>query len=400
MTSTPPLPASGEQQRPPLFRRIARPLVAGIATLSILGGAVACGTADGATSAGSTASSSSTGTSSTADAVTAAADGSNTAEVVAAAEAFMATLTDDQLATLQYDYSDTEAKSNWSNLPEGMIQRNGVAMGDLTEEQETAALALLEAMLSEDGYQQVLDTMAADDYLAEQSGQSSTNSSGSGPGGGPDWSSDNYFFAFFGTPATDSEFMIQFGGHHLAINANYAGDTVTLTPEFVGIEPQVYEAEDGTSVETLASMKSAVFGVLSSLSADELATAELPQLYDDVVMGAGADGATYPEDGGVLVSDLTQEQQDLVTAAIREWVGDIDEDVAEQIVAEYVAAYDETYLSWAGSTDPESEDAYFRISGPEVWMEYVHQAGIGFSGTHIHTVYRDKTADYGAESAA
>ncbi|MDN4610435.1 DUF3500 domain-containing protein [Arthrobacter burdickii] len=306
-----------------------------------------------------------------------------------AAAAFTATLTEGQITTLSFDYTDTAAKSNWSNLPEGLVQRSGLAMGDLTDEQREAALALLQAMLSEEGYQQVLDTFAADDVLG-----SGTLSGGTGPQ--LDWSSDNYFFAFFGDPTADSQFMVQFGGHHLALNIDYSDGAVTMTPEFVGIEPQTWTDESGTTIEPLGALKDSVFAVLGSLSAEELTTSELPQIYDDVVMGAGADADAFPEDGGVLVSDLTQEQQDLVTAAIEEWVGDIDEAVAAEITASYVAAYDETYISWSGSTDPESEDAYFRISGPQVWIEYVHQAGIGGSDIHLHTVYRDKTSAYGA----
>ncbi|MGY1643407.1 DUF3500 domain-containing protein [Geodermatophilus sp. SYSU D00703] len=385
MTPTPVPPTPAEDRRRPLVGRFSRPLVGGLAALALLGTAVACGTSEDSTTSAST-------SSVPTEVTIAAAEDSNTAEVVAAAEAFLATLSDDQLDTLLYDYSDADAKSTWSNLPEGMVQRNGLAMGDLTDEQRTAALAVLEAALSDEGYQQVLDMMAADDVLAE------SGDSGGGPGGGLDWSSDNYFIAFFGRPATDSAFLLQFGGHHLALNVDYAGDTVTITPEFVGIEPQTWTADDGTAMEPLGSMKDAVSAVLGSLSDDQLATAELDSIYDDVVMGAGQDGASYPDDGGVLVSDLSQEQQELVTAAIREWVGDVDEQVADEIVAEYVAAYDETYVSWSGSTDSESEDAYFRISGPRVWIEYVHQSGIGFSGIHLHTVYRDKATDYGSDA--
>ncbi|MGY1620819.1 DUF3500 domain-containing protein [Geodermatophilus sp. SYSU D00965] len=387
MTTTPAPPTPADERRP-LLGRFTRPLVGSLAALALLGTAVACGTAEDTTASTSTTSTSSGSTSP--EVTTAAAEGSPTAEVVAAAEAFTATLSDDQLDTLLYDYADSDAKSNWSNLPEGMVQRNGLAMGDLTDEQRTAALAVLQAVLSDEGYQQVLEMMAADDVLA------ASGSSGGGPGGGLDWSSDNYFIAFFGRPATDSAFMVQFGGHHLAVDVDYAGDTVAITPEFVGIEPQTWQTDDGTTLEPLGSMKDSVFAALSGLSEDQLATAELDQLYDDVVMGAGQDGASYPDDGGVLVSDLSQRQQDLVTAAIREWVGDVDEEVADQVVAEYVAAYDQTYVSWSGSTDSDGEDAYFRISGPRVWIEYVHQSGIGFDGVHLHTVYRDKATDYGS----
>lgn len=409
MTNTDTCTRTDASGRVPLVRRLARPFVGSLAVLTLAGSLVACGTSDTDTAATSSASSTvatqttvedtsadtSTDTTSSSSAEATDATTASTEEVVEAANAFLATLTDDQLETVMYDYSDDDAKTNWSNLPEGMIQRNGLAMGDLTDEQKTAALAVLQAMLSDEGYEQVLEMMAADDVLAAQS----TNGGG-GAGGGLDWSSDNYYLALFGEPTADGSFMVQFGGHHLALDVDYSAGAITMTPEFVGIEPQTWTTDDGTTVEPLAEMKSSVFAVLSSLSDDQLADSELSMIYDDVVMGPGQDSGDFPDDGGVLVSSLSQEQQDLVTAAIREWVGDIDEDVAEEIVAEYVAAYDDTYVSWSGSTDSESEDAYFRISGPEVWIEYVHQAGVGFDGVHIHTVFRDTTSDYGSELEA
>lgn len=361
--------------------RMLRPLIAGAAALALVGSLAAC-----ATTTTDTSTSSDTTTTVTVDAASA---DSNTAEVVAAAEAFLATLDDDQIAELSYDYSDTADKENWSNLPEGQVSRGGLAVGDMTDEQYDALLVLLQAMLSDDGYQQVLDTMGADDVLGASQG-------GGGGGGGLSWSSDLYFLSFFGTPSTDSAFAIQFGGHHLALLLDYQGDTVTMTPEFLGVEPQEYTSDDGETVETMANQKEAVFALLGALTDEELAAAELDAIYDDVVMGPGADDGDYPSETGVLVSDLTQEQQDLVTAAITAWVGVADESVSDAIVAEYVAQYDETYVMWSGSTDSDSTDAYFRISGPQVWIEYVHQNGVGFAGIHLHSVYRDKLTDYGA----
>ncbi|WP_460945600.1 DUF3500 domain-containing protein [Okibacterium endophyticum] len=360
-----------------------RPVIGAVACITLVG--ILTGCAIGAETATSSTSSSSSSEDTTTAATEASSD-SNTEEVTAAAKAFLATLDDTQLDAVSYDYSDDDAKSNWSNLPEGSVQRNGLSIGEMTDEQHNALLSLLQAMLSDDGYQQVLEIMEADDVLAESGG------------GGLGWSSDNYYIAFFGEPSTASAYLIQFGGHHLALNIDYSGDTVTMTPEFVGVEPRTWTRDDGTAVEPLGEMQDAVFSLLGGLTEDQLSQSELSAIYDDVVMGAGNDDEAYPDDGGLLVSELPQEQQDQVTEAIRQWVGDLDEDVAEQIIAAYVSEYDQTSLSWSGSTDADAEGAYFRISGPSVWIEYVNQSGVGFDDVHIHTVYRDKTSDYGTVS--
>ena len=43
-----------------------------------------------------------------------------------------------------------------------------------------------------------------------------------GRGGGPAFGEDEYYLAFLGTPSTTTPWMLQFGGHHLAINLTMA----------------------------------------------------------------------------------------------------------------------------------------------------------------------------------
>lgn len=333
--------------------------------------------------------------------------GDLTAAVQEAAAAFVATLDADQLAMVTYDYDDSEAKSVWSNLPVGSAgstnatssngssdsgqgggmgtARNGLAVGDMTEEQEAAALAVVETIMSEQGYQQVLDIMAADDILA---------ASGNNIG----WSSDYYFLAFFGDPTTTDTFFIQFGGHHLAINADFQGEAVSIVPEFIGVEPISYTNEAGETVEALSGETTSIQALYDSLSADELAAAQLSTTWADLAKGAGEDATDYPSDTteGLLVSDLTADQQALVTEIITQWAGDLDEATSAELIAQYATEYSETYVAWSVTTDLTSGEAFFRVSGPGVWIEYSQQPGIGTDGWHIHTVYRDKVADYNA----
>ncbi|MEZ5374641.1 MAG: DUF3500 domain-containing protein [Microthrixaceae bacterium] len=95
----------------------------------------------------------------------------NTDEVVAAAEALMATLSDDELASLQFEFGDASLASTWSNLPAcGDSARPGIAYGDLSEDQLAAALAVSEAALSDEGYLEYTQIIAADDVLGADGG--------------------------------------------------------------------------------------------------------------------------------------------------------------------------------------------------------------------------------------
>ncbi|WP_106140017.1 DUF3500 domain-containing protein [Spirosoma oryzae] len=56
---------------------------------------------------------------------------------------------------------------------------------------------------------------------------------------------------------------------------------------------------------------------------------------------------------------------------------------------------DNTYITYSGSTVLNTRGDYVRIDGPLVWIEWTAQGGIVFSASHSHSVWRDKTSDYG-----
>ncbi|MEY4576379.1 MAG: hypothetical protein RL701_1082, partial [Pseudomonadota bacterium] len=46
--------------------------------------------------------------------------------------------------------------------------------------------------------------------------------------------------------------------------------------------------------------------------------------------------------------------------------------------------------------DVDLDKTYMRIDGPRAWIEVSCQAGVVIQGqTHYHTIFRDKTYDYG-----
>ena len=65
-----------------------------------------------------------------------------------------------------------------------------------------------------------------------------------------------------------------------------------------------------------------------------------------------------------------------------------------------IAGLAETWFAWSGPTTAGSA-SYFRIQGPTLLIEYSPQRmrGGGLDPTHIHTIYRDPTNDYGGRLA-
>src|SRR5262245_56062431 len=76
---------------------------------------------------------------------------SATAKAVAAANAFLTSLDAAERAKAAYPFNSPQ-KTNWSNLPSGIYQRNSLRLGDLGPEKRAAALGLVAAVLSADGY--------------------------------------------------------------------------------------------------------------------------------------------------------------------------------------------------------------------------------------------------------
>ncbi len=165
-----------------------------------------------------------------------------TARVVSAANAFLATLDAQQRPKVVFAFDDAQQRLRWSNLPVTMVARNGLNFSQMNAAQRSAANALLAAALSPSGLQKVQDIMGGDEVLKTQGG---------GRGGAPIFGGDLYYFSILGTPSAMQPWMLQFGGHHLALNLTVAGAQGVLTPSLIGVQPGVY-TRDGKTVRPLA----------------------------------------------------------------------------------------------------------------------------------------------------
>jgi hypothetical protein len=333
---------------------------------------------------GDCAASSATPTAGPASAVPAVADQQTVADAVAATQAFLDTL--DSTDGVVFDYADLDAKRcSWSNFPDGAFSgRQGALLGDLTDEQRTAAMAAVQSVMTAAGYTYVQEMMGGDDALAAAGG------------GGASFGSDNYHLALYGDPSTDTPWTLQFGGHHLVLHVSIGGDgTLSVSPYFKGAQPVSYEGDSGT-VEPMAGVSEDFFGLFESMDEDTLALAELAGSYDDLLMGPGTDTG-FPEAEGVAYTDLSADQQQLVQDVIADYVADYAPELSQPLLDLYTSQLDEVRVGWSASIDRD-QPAYLRIDGPRVWIEWVNTGNPGESGIHYHTIYRDKLLDYGTGS--
>ena len=300
-------------------------------------------------------------------------------DAAAKAQAFLATLSDEQKDAVQYDFTELDTKRcSWSNFPDGLFDgRLGVKLGDLSDEQKAAAYAAVESVMSPEGFTQVRNQILGDDKLAEEGG----------PG---NMGEDYYHLVFFGTPAADQPWTLQFGGHHLAVHVSSGPGVLSVSPHFSGSQPISFESE-GETIRPMGQETDDMFGLFTALDETQTTAATLSGTYDDIVMGPGVD-ADYPAQEGLVYTELNATQQGLVRDLIAGWVSDHAPALAQPLLDLYSSQLDQTTIAFSGETDPDTAPAYFRIDGPRVWIEWISTDAAGF---HYHTVYRDKAVDYG-----
>ena len=304
--------------------------------------------------------------------------------LVAAADAFLATLSEGERAKGTFGFTSSQ-RTGWSNLPTGIFQRNGLRLGDLTARQREAALALVAAALSREGYQKVTDIMNGDEVLKNAGG----GRTGGRQGGGIRFGLDEYYIALLGTPSAASPWMIQFGGHHLAINVTVVGPNSVLTPSLPATQPAKYIL-NGQTIRPLGDENDKAFALMATLSSEQQKQAILNYRVSDLVLGPGHDGKVIQPEG-IPASALSASQQAMLLDLAHEWVGILNDRAAAAKMAEIKAALPRTYFAWSGATQ-NGGLAYYRIQGPTVIIEYAPQQG---DLDHIHTIYRDPTNDYG-----
>ena len=225
-----------------------------------------------------------------------------------AADAFLATLSEKQRATAQIELTPQLAV-RWTNFPGGSNVRNGVFFRDLKPEQVEAALKVARIALGEEGFSRYQEVRAADDAFAKgrggrgpggpdqkkAGGDPAKKKAGGvakkkGGGGGMNFGAMNYMIAFLGKPSKTTPWILQLGGHHLAINIYYKGAAGAATPYHVAAQPTVWKDDQGKTHEPLAPMRESLHGLLHSLTPEQSKQAKLEARFNDVYVGPGKDG--------------------------------------------------------------------------------------------------------------
>ena len=271
----------------------------------------------------------------------------------------------------------------WSNFPVSDVPRPGLTLGSLNAAQKIAATHMLQVVLSPKGYQKVLEIMGSDQALSEQGNPFAAGTA-------------TYTLGVFGHPSVTTPWMLQYGGHHLALNITIAGEHGVITPTLTGAQPAIYTS-NGKTVRALAEENDRAFALLNALDEPQRNQALLNYRVGDLVLGPGQAGKTIQPEG-LKVTAMNESQKTMLLALISEWVSIVNDAYATPRMAEIKAGLDDTWFAWSGPTTHEPNrngSAYYRIQGPKLVIEFSPQGVGGDPTNHVHTMYRDPTNDYG-----
>ena len=197
-------------------------------------------------------------------------------------------------------------------------------------------------------------------------------------------------------------------------------------------------APTGTVAGTVApieAQRAAAYALTQALQADSnvASKALLSESFDDVTMGinassSGNNDTNYPFNSatetaqlyptgttgrGVLYTKLNANEKKLAREAVLAWLHTQRYPIVSALSAAYLAGMDQTYVAMSNglggtvdfgpnpnlaATPGNAEGSYLRIDGPRLWIEAIVQQAVAFRAenwVHYHTLWRDKTADYG-----
>ena len=319
--------------------------------------------------------------------------GVSTEPVRNAAEKFISTLTNVQLARTLFTVDDVQWRK-WMN--QHYYVRAGISLQEMTEGQRDAAFGLMRASLSVRGFELTRNIMRLNETLAELAAD---------PVFLGEWL---YFISILGRPSATEPWGWQFSGHHAIINYFVLGDQVVMTPLFLGSEPVraasgkykgvvVLQQEQNDGLEMLRALPDAQ-RQQTILSFSKTGNNNLTEAFkDNVVLDyAGLRANELPDPARRRLRDL-----------IHLYVSNMDEGHARVKMDEVDRHIENTWFAWIGGTQADSA-FYYRVHSPVILIEFDHQRPANLAKfakdprkptqQHIHCVVRTPNGnDYGKD---
>jgi hypothetical protein len=311
------------------------------------------------------------------------------------AAAFLTSLTPEQRTKASFAITNSEELTRWNFVPTNQFPRNGLALREMTDAQRERAQDLLRASLSQRGYLTASAIIDLENVLHEIEG-------GRGRGAQPGWPYRDpltYFFSVFGDPTGKTTWGYRIEGHHLSLHFVVKAGTlqVASSPTFLGSNPGEVRQGPKTGLRVLGQQEDAARALLDALTPEQKTAVLIGEMPPGEIVTRTAAVVTALEPPGLLASNMSAAQRDLLVKLIDVFAGLMPDDIAADRMAKLRAAgVEKIAFAWAGSFE-KGQRHHFRLQGPTFLVEHNNTQN---NGNHIHSVWRDFNGDFGRDLLA
>jgi hypothetical protein len=298
-----------------------------------------------------------------------------------AAQSFLASLSGDQRTKALFPV-DSPERLNWDYRPR---QRDGLPLLEMDSSQQRLAFALLLSGLGRQSQSKAMNIMALENILG-------TMEAGRGR---HRRDPDLYFLTVFGEPSDRMPWGWRFEGHHLSLNYLITdGKRIGPTPSFFGANPARVPEGRMAGLRVLAPEEDLARTLLNALTPDQRFRVIIaPEAPPDIITGSEP-RVKIDAPSGLPFSELTDEQQGILSDLVFEYVARTPEDVAD-IRMDRIEKEGKKHIhfAWAGGEN-QGEPHYYRLHGPSFLLEYDNTQN---NANHIHSVWRDLDDEWGLD---
>ncbi len=305
-----------------------------------------------------------------------------------AANAFLASLNEEQTAKATFKFDDDE-RFFFHFIPAEDVAKNygrprkGVPFVELTAPQRHLAHAMLTAGLSQQGAIKASTIMSLDDVLRIQEKDTTGRRN-----------SDKYFVSVFGTPSEKGTWGFRFEGHHISLHFSFVNGKVAVSPTFFGSNPAEVKEGPRKGLRALPREEDLGRELVSSLTPEQMKVALVNEKApNDILTSANRVAALNGQPNGLASTKLNAKQKEMLKALVDEYASNFPEEIAATRRAQFARLANQTFFAWAGVTT-KGGPHYYRVATPEFLIEYDCTQN---NANHIHAMWRDLKNDWGQD---
>ena len=304
------------------------------------------------------------------------------------ANAFLASLNDEQKAKATFKFDDEE-RFFFHFIPAEDVAkrygrpRKGVPFVELTAPQRHLAHAMITSGLSQQGAVKASTIMSLDDVLRIQEKDTTGRRN-----------SDKYFVSIFGTPSEKGTWGYRFEGHHISLHFSFVNGKAAVSPTFFGSNPAEVKEGPRKGLRALTSEEDLGRELVTALTPDQMKAALVNEKApDDILTSADRVAALKGQPNGLASTKLNAKQKLMLKALVDDYANNFPEEIASVRRAQFARLANQAYFAWAGVTT-KGGPHYYRVATPEFLIEYDCTQN---DSNHIHAMWRDLKNDWGQD---